>query len=547
MIGRFCQRTPLEAARQQAVHQSRQGRHRERGSRRKKVGKGPPISFFGDQAYLDDLDHTAVIGQSGAGKNLLSGPTIRNLIEAVTEDPSRRLLIMEAKGDLLQALEGMGVPYHLLTFSYLEGVSWNMGRDYTSYGDIAQLSYNTIPSVEGNNAFFSNGARAIDIAGTVGLLEELGDGWSLRDKLEFGFSTPEVMKEILSRTALGKRVVDTFFGGEEEETLYKLRSELASRLWPLMATAGKSEVSDSLSVVDFWEGKTDAPILVVKLNPGRLDAEYPMAAALIQRSFDYIMGCTPPTDPRELRNEMLFIIDDLNFYRRIPKFLEATELIRGCGGLIFTLVQSIEGLRSRRSYGDEADAILANFANIVMLRSMSPTTAKWFASLFGQHRATKDSWGTTYGKEGVQGRADEREHIENRVLDRSFLNMTPPSPEEGITCYLKTAAFGEELEKVIPWEQVMRRLPPRKPVVLTPLPHAFQVPSRWTQQERELLTKGKRPTQKPRTDGPQTRAQQQKYDEFFEAFDEEIRGAVFDMGWGLLERLSDDLREQLEE
>lgn len=546
MIGRFCQRTPLEAVRQQAVHQSRRGRHRERGSRRKKGGKGPLISFFGNQVYLDELDHTAVIAQSGAGKNLLSGPTVRSLIEAVTDDPSRRLLIVEAKGDLLQALEGMGVPYHLLTFSYREGVSQDMGRDYASSGDIAQLGYNIIPFVEGNNAFFSNGARAIDIAGTVTLLESMGDRWSLRDKLEFGFSTPEVMKSILSRTALGQRVVDTFFVGEEEETLYKLRSELASRLWPLMVAAGKSEVSDPLSIVDFWEGKTDAPILVVKLNPRRLDAEYPMAAALIQRSFDHIMGLIPP-NPAELRKEKLVFLDDLNFYRRIPKLLEATELIRGCGGLILTLIQSVEGLRSRRSYGDEADAILANFANIVMLRSMSPITAKWFASLFGQHHAIKDSWGMSYGKEGVQGRADEREHIENRVLDSAFLNMTPPSPEEGITCYLKTATFGEELEKVIPWEQVIQRLPPRKSVVLTPLPHAFQVPSRWTQQERELLTKGKRPAQKPRTDGPQTREQQQKYDEFFEAFDEEIRGAVFDMGWDWLERLGDDLREQLEE
>jgi hypothetical protein len=165
-----------------------------------------------------------------------------------------------------------------------------------------------------------------------------------------------------------------------------------------------------------------------------------------------------------------------------------------------------------------------------MLRSISPITAKWFASLFGQTEKITESWGTSYGKEGAQGRADERRAVENVVLDRAFLNMKAPSPENGVTCYLKTQKFGEEIEKVIPWDQIVSRHPPSARVDFSPLPNEFQVPVPWSDERRHFLCYGKR------SDASTTQSHS-TFDENLNDFEEELRRIVFDIGSELIERL----------
>lgn len=528
MTGSFFQRSPREVAKR-SLYQPSQKPKPNRRSRRKR--KGPPISMAGHTFYLDELDHTAFIAPSGGGKNLIATPTLCSLVEAAVADPTRRLKIIDTKGEITQKLQGMGAPYHLVTLSSFNGLSQNLSKDCNDYTHVVPLCTNLIPPMEGNNAYFRNAARALLIAGIASMHEITGGAWGIDDVVNFAFEELDVIKAILSRTDLGQRIINTLLVKGDNETLYKVRTELASWIWPLMVTAGKYQVSDSISLIDFWEGKTDAPILVVKLSADRLDAELPMVSAMLQRSFEHIMGLTPPLEADRLRKDKIVFIDDMNFYRRIPKFLEAMELIRGCGGLVFALIQSVEGLRTKASYGDEADGLLANFANIIMLRSFSPVTAKWFSSLFGQTQRVTEAWGTSYGKEGSQGRADERRAVENLVPDRAFLNMKGPSPENGVTCYLKTQEFGEEMEKVIPWEQIIGRHPPSARVDFSPLPKEFQVPAPWSDERREFLCHGKK------VSVASTAQDQGGLGDSLRDFDEEIRRMVFDLGFEAIERL----------
>ncbi|MEM9214719.1 MAG: type IV secretion system DNA-binding domain-containing protein [Cyanobacteria bacterium P01_F01_bin.150] len=538
-LGSVMKLTPSELARVPVRDFKAEEERKRVRSRRRRRRRGPPISLAGHCVGLDEMDHTIALAQSGAGKNLIMGPTFRSLVKAVTRDPSRRLLVIETKGSLVQWLEGMNVPYHLITFSYRQGHSWDLAQDFSSYSLIVQLCYTLLPPLEGNNAFFRNGARAIFIATLFSIHVITRSQWGFDDLVYAGLSSLETLKTILKQTPLGNLVINTLVdvgddSNDSDEAFYKVRSELASQLFPFMTAAAKYQYSEALSVVDFWEGKTSAPILVVKLCPERLDSEYPSASALIQRSLEFIMGLTPK-HPKKVRKDKIIFIDDLNFYRKIPKFLEATELIRGCGGLLFALGQSVESLRSRSSYGDEADGFLSNFANVIMLRSMSPTTAKYFASLFGQHMATRESEARSYGKEGIQFRFDERKSLEPVVLDRAFLSMPPPSPENGITVYLKTQFFGEELEKVIPWKQVLERHPPVGHVAFTSLPADFEFPAPWTQARRDFLC-GVEAEELSSIVETQGNMQENPLAEF----EEEIRRIVYDIGWDAIEQIARD-------
>lgn len=530
MIGRF-QPTPGEAARR-SLHQRREVCESDRRVS-SSPGQGPLISLAGHQVGLDSLDHTMFMATSGSGKNLIAGPTIRSLVKACMNDPTRLLLIVELKGQITQALEGMGAKYDLITLSSKNGNAPDFARDFDTYPRQVQLAYNLVPRLDGNNAFFRNGARALSVAGTVSIHQMTGGKWGVDDLVNFSTADLETVETILAQSEVGQRFLKILASAEDENTLYKLRTELFTHMEPLMTTAAKYQVSDALSVVDFWEGKTEAPILVIKVNPEQMDAERAAVAALLQRSFEYIMSLTPPVDPRELRKDKIFVWDDLNLHRRIPKFLEATELIRGSGGLIIALNQSVEGLRSRASYGDEADGLLANFPNLVMLLSASPITAKWFSNRFGQIERLRLSLSTSFGKEGVQWRADERRSVENLVLDREFLNMTPPSPENGVTCFLRTQAFGEELKKVIPWEQIIERTPPTAYVDFSPLSSSLQVPADWDTARLEFLCLRKRPDED--VENQVSSSLGSSLDEF----ETEFRRIVFDIGFDMIERLVD--------
>ncbi|MBE9108244.1 type IV secretion system DNA-binding domain-containing protein [Nodosilinea sp. LEGE 07298] len=526
MTGKFFQPTPDELH-SRHIREERQGGKQdtsltERGyvySRR----DGPPISFLGHKVGLDKMGHTAVIGASGAGKNLSMGPTFRSIAEAVHRDPTRRMLIIETKEDAVSWLKGMGIPYELITFTYREGKAWNIGRDFGSNHLIAQLNYSLFPEMDGNNAFFRNAGRALNIAGTSSIHKVTNGEWGIDDLVNLGFSDLETMKSVLGKSELGQRVLNTFFdSGEDEESLYKVRTEVASRLWPMLVPAAKYQVSESLSLTDFWAGRTKARILVVKVNPEKHDIERPIVQALLQRSLEIVMSY-----PDTLRKDKIIWVDDFNFYRGIPKFIEASEIVRAKGGLLITLFQSIEALRAKDSYGDKADAVLANFRWKVFLGTSSAVTAQWNASLFGRSVVREADLGSNYGKGGATSRMGERRTVENIVQDGKFLDMEPPSPSRGVTCYVHTPLWGPEVEKRIPWQQIIERHPLKGPVSFTALAHDLEIPALWDADRLHLMTTGEPKEKEPKSSD--STVEPSSFDAHMQSVDEEIRRIVFDL------------------
>ncbi|MBD2115180.1 MULTISPECIES: type IV secretory system conjugative DNA transfer family protein [Cyanophyceae] len=486
---------------------------------------GPPISFAGHKVGLDELGHVAVVGASGAGKNFTMGPTARTLIEAVRADPSRRLLILETKEDFLKAVRAGGVLYELVTFTYKDGKTWNIARDFASPQLIAQLGYVLFPEMEGNNAFFRNAGRALFVASVISIHQVTEGVWGMDDLVNVALADPVILKRILRQSEPGQWVLNTLFAGKDgEEHLNKVRTEVMSRVWLyLMTPAAKYQHSESgISLVDFWKGHTEASILVVKINPEKYDVERPIAQAIISRSLDIIMA-SPESD----KKDKIVVADDFNFYGPIPKFREASELIRGRGGLLFILFQSIEGLRAKDSYDDRAEAVLANFSWKIMLRASSPETARWCASQFGRDVVRETDVGVSFDKRGTSGKEENRRSVENIVHERTFLNLPLPSKAHGITLYLKTPKWGEELEKHLPWDQVVKRHPPRtKKVILRPLPPDQELPSLWSNARSDWLITGERPSEdEPK---PTNRPKNQGVMDNFEIFESELRGCVYD-------------------
>jgi hypothetical protein len=266
--------------------------------------------------------------------------------------------------------------------------------------------------------------------------------------------------------------------------LGKFRSQLASGIEDWMIPAAKCEYSRRFSLKEFFSRDSRLPpIALVQLNPGLLEVERPIATNFIRAALEEMMKGGATTR----RKEKFLVIDDLNFYRKIPKLVDVTELLRAQGGVIIALSQSYEGLQSKASYGDEAEALVNNFPFQVYLGTGSGKAAKWIAEQFGEEIHYEEQFGKSFGGESIQGREDRRRSVEKRLKTAEILELPPASPTNGVTMHLKTPIWGIELAKHLPWHQIIRRHPPQRDITLHSLPERYQQITFWRQQEVSTL------------------------------------------------------------
>lgn len=450
-------------------------------------GRDPPpyVSFCGHRVSLDRLSHILCMAGTGGGKSFLLTPTIATIAKAVTADPTRRLLIVATKDEQLKWIRGARLPHALVTFTYAQGRGWQLERDFRSAFQIGQLSNYLYVEFEGDNAFWNRVGRNIHTAICISLKEVKG-GCSLADQLRAVYLDDDSLRRLLNASSFGRRVVATYLSNHDTEMLGKFRSQVASGLERFLLVAGKGEISHPFSLDEFFNNNSLPPIAVVQLNPQMQEVERPLATSLIRRAFELMMSRATTR-----RKDRVVVIDDLNFYKKIPQFVEASELVRAQGGLLIALAQSFEGLKSKQSYGDEAAALLNNFPFQVYLGTNSGEAAEWCASRFGKSERFEESFGRSFGGETVQGREDRRRSVEGIINTGDLLNIPPPSPANGFTFHLKTPLWGTELHKHIPWHQVLRRHPPMGEATLTTIPEAYQEPAFWTQKDVEVLLSGK--------------------------------------------------------
>lgn len=474
----------------------RQEKEWRRATKRQARGKRT-ISYFGHKVSLDDLDHTAVIGATGSGKNLVSGPTLKSLLDLTKKDPSVRLLFVEIKGEILQALEGEITPYHLVSTSFMEGESPVFLEENPSLYDVIEFNTKLWPDLEGNNAYFRLAARILAIAGDLLILDRRGGKLTLADKINFAFLSTDEMRTAISATELGKRIANVFLpeGNDSEslKTVASVKNELASRLMPFIPAAAKAQVTPSVSIVDFLQGKSEFPVLIFRIDPERISVDTPVINLLIRRAFETIAGTEPDINREKAKKNKVIWIDDFNFNGKLDRAVEGLEIIRAGGGVAFINCQSIAGLRSRDSYYDQANGLLANFPNKVFLRSGCVETSRWAVDLFAQFVRQFESWSTSYGEKGAAARVGENRVIENDRVTSDFLLLPPPSKENGVIFHLLTNLFGPEPFKKIPWHQIVGRHPKKKEVRLRKLPKFFQNIEFWSEEEKNFIVTGERP------------------------------------------------------
>ena len=443
------------------------------------------VALLGRKTLLDKLGHIAFIGASGRGKTTGAGPTFRSIVEATTPGSGQKLIIIDVKGEYLSWLKGMKRDFKLISFTYQEGKHWALQKDVASFQRIVQLAWILYPELEGNNAFFRNAARAIFSAILMSLFYRHGTDWQLDDAINLALSDVDTLTEVIRGFPRGSDILNTFLRQDDAETLYKVTAEIASLIFPYMLVAAKAQHSTGVSLTEFLQGEG---ILVIKLNPEKIELEKPFLTALITCLFDLLIS-----RPQTSKKDTVVWLEDWHFFGKIPRMERLSEMSRSCGVIIAVLFQTIESLRSKESYSDQADSILANFPFLIMLGNRSPITAKWCARQFGSHWLKEDLYTTNFSERGPQPTVRESRSVQDVVLDSAFLNLPAPSFENGYRCYMKTSLWGSEANKRIPWAEILRRLPPQPdtPVVLHEIPSDKELPAPFSPERKKLMVSGR--------------------------------------------------------
>jgi type IV secretory pathway TraG/TraD family ATPase VirD4 len=335
--------------------------------------------------------HFAVLGTTGGGKTTL----IRMLMGSVLPGP--RALILDPKREFFPLLCGMGVPrdqIHVLDPFAQGSEAWDIARDITTPAAARQFAADIIPPEKGHDhPFFRNSTRAVVHALAVTFNELAPGQWQLNDFIE-ATRTPKQLDAILSLTPTGQEVLQSYLDPAAPQTRSNVFSTVHEKL------AGYEEVAaiwahtpKKFSLREWVRGRS---VLLLALDDAHTSVLAPINAALFGTAVDLSLARPAPAPD----DETWYFLDEVREAGELPGLRKALNKGRSAGFRIVLGAQDLVGLRS--VYKAEADEMLAQVANLCLLRQENPDTRDWGARYLGEyeywqlsHSQSSSSQGTT--------------------------------------------------------------------------------------------------------------------------------------------------------
>lgn len=180
---------------------------RSTSSRTRRVASGIQGSFNWFGSFVPESEATSflVVGGPSSGKSLLIRMLLQSVLENYRTSIARRLLVYDAKQDILPSLTSSGlIPaddiYILHPFDQ-RGVAWNVAADIQSESRSRLLAESIITTVQNDpQPIFAKAAKGVLTALFLALHERAPNNWTLRDVC-FIASRPSLLRNVLSESS----------------------------------------------------------------------------------------------------------------------------------------------------------------------------------------------------------------------------------------------------------------------------------------------------------------------------------------------------------
>ncbi len=398
---------------------------------------------------LEEIKHVVMVGAPGTGKTLLQEMTLSSVLDLLKNDPKKRVVIIDIKGDKRSFLEGHGVPYAMLSVDYEEGYSPDIAKDFNSYTQLSQLGFQVVAEGKSNEPFWSNSARALFSGIPKSFLYTQGsNSYHLHDILCLLHEDLPTVLKVLKQFPDNRRVVETIFTEHSEKTAAGVMAHLASEMEKLAHVGGHSQkVGKYISVREFLYGsKPPAQVLLITQRQSTMAVTNPLIGLLFDRMTALLSDC--PENKDENGNELppwcFFFCDELAAQARYTSLRRFVTFLRSRGVVGVFATQGISG--PRRLYGDEIDEILGCCEYQVFCKPpRDAVTPEWMSQVFGKNQISQFV-PTSFSVDNATGRisasATTHRYEQNPYSSGDFVNLPLASKETGITAIFCTPLTG---------------------------------------------------------------------------------------------------------
>ena len=351
-----------------------------------------------------DIPHSIIVAPTGSGKGV--GVVIPTLLTYAGS-----VICLDLKGENFQLTarrrQAMGdrvikfAPYdpHGRTHRYnplTPVIEAHPRSRYTAARRVAAA----LITADGNGRNFLEGAREIFAATAMLVLERgtptLGAMYdALAEQGEAYAVFRRHAQEVQSQTA---QKVFRWAGGLDSRILSSYTSVLASgglSLWGDPAVRAATEASD-FSLANL---RRDPASIYIVVQPNDLGAIAPLIRLMFQQSVATLQAHLPePDEPFPV----LFLLDEFASLGRMEVLKQAITTLRGYGGRIMMIVQTLASLREDTLYGREgAGVFLANSRIQLFMSPADNETAEYISSAIGDVTQVARTKTRTFGRGGA--------------------------------------------------------------------------------------------------------------------------------------------------
>ena len=330
--------------------------------------------------------HFSVTGATGSGKTIILRLLMQSVLPGITRGNDSRALIYDAKQDMLSILTGICPKQRIVLLNPFDerGAAWDMAADISSPATAQQVAAILIPEEKHTSQpFFADAARHLLAGVMISFIRNSPENWIFRDVI-FAMKSGDRLKEVLSRDESTRDLLEYF---KNELTAQNIMSTVATKLqrYEFIAAAW-SHATEKISLKQWVEEES---ILVLGNDEATRTALDAINQVIFKRVTELVLDQSESTTRRTW-----FFLDEVREAGRLEGLGRLLTKGRSKGACVVLGYQDIEGLRE--VYGHQTAAeITGQCSNKAILRTDSPETAKWGASLFGDQEILERSTSST--------------------------------------------------------------------------------------------------------------------------------------------------------
>lgn len=428
----------------------------------------------------DATKHLALFGTTSAGKSINNKLLLASIAkrEFRSRSPFKRLVIFDAKCDVVPYLASLGLhpddeDVWIIQPFDSRGSVWSVSEFVRTPATALYIAWIIVPEERNSTApFFTDAARLLVYAVTLGFIARAPKPWSFRDLL-CALASRETISYIASFSPEGASIAGSILNDERHSSGVIASIATKVRKFSQIAALWENQKNPKRFSLDQFMEK--GGVLILGNDPVLRNSINPILMLILRTLTDRILQ-----GPEVLYPNTLFNLDEFLWLAAHDKdncLVELMEMGRSKGASVFMGIQSIAGLID--IYGEaKANRLLSLCAHKMFLRVGDPQTAEWAERYFGKVRQTEATISESWNKDGTSFTAQFSTQERSMFLASTFMNIPFPGPGNDIcsisdvpsanAAILSTRSFDETqswLPKPVDVPAIVRRDDPEEQIL----------------------------------------------------------------------------------